>query len=61
MSETEFWREPTGDERYHVPFTDPVGSRPLWISPSRNRWADMLYAKGRGRHVGAGYMDALMR
>src|SRR5262249_21511127 len=39
---------PTDDERYYVPFTETVGSRPLWISPSQNRWADILYAKGPG-------------
>jgi 2,4'-dihydroxyacetophenone dioxygenase len=38
---------PTEDERYYVPFTDTVGSRPLWISPTQNRWCDVLYAKGR--------------
>ena len=39
---------PTEDERYYVPFTDTVGSRPLWISPTQNRWCDVLYAKGPG-------------
>jgi 2,4'-dihydroxyacetophenone dioxygenase len=39
---------PTEDERYYVPFTETVGSRPLWISPQQNRWADVLYAKGPG-------------
>ena len=24
----------TDDERYYVPFTETVSSRPLWISPS---------------------------
>ena len=39
---------PTEDERYYVPFTDTVSSRPLWISPTQNRWCDVLYAKGPG-------------
>lgn len=39
---------PTDDERFYVPFTDTVGSRPLWISPSQNRWCDVLMAKGSG-------------
>lgn len=39
---------PIDDERYYVPFTDTVSSRPLWISPAQNRWADILYAKGPG-------------
>jgi 2,4'-dihydroxyacetophenone dioxygenase len=38
----------TDDERYYVPFTDTVSSRPLWISPSQNRWADILWAKSAG-------------
>lgn len=28
---------PTADERYYVPFTDTVSSRPLWISPQQNK------------------------
>jgi 2,4'-dihydroxyacetophenone dioxygenase len=39
---------PTEDERYYVPFTETVSSRPLWISPDQNRWCDVLYAKGPG-------------
>jgi len=39
---------PTRDERYYVPFTDTISSRPLWISPHENRWADVLMAKGAG-------------
>jgi 2,4'-dihydroxyacetophenone dioxygenase len=39
---------PTGDLRYYVPFSETVSSRPLWISPSRNMWADVLYASGPG-------------
>ncbi len=26
------------DEKMYVPFTETVSSRPLWISPSTNRW-----------------------
>jgi 2,4'-dihydroxyacetophenone dioxygenase len=36
------------DERYYVPFTETVLSRPLWISPARNMWCDILLAKGAG-------------
>jgi 2,4'-dihydroxyacetophenone dioxygenase len=39
---------PTDDERYYVPLSETVGSRPLWISPTQNRWCDILYAKGAG-------------
>jgi 2,4'-dihydroxyacetophenone dioxygenase len=39
---------PTDDERYYVPLSETVSSRPLWISPNQNRWADVLYAKGAG-------------
>jgi 2,4'-dihydroxyacetophenone dioxygenase len=39
---------PTQDERWYVPFTDTVSSRPLWISPSENKWCDILMAKGAG-------------
>jgi 2,4'-dihydroxyacetophenone dioxygenase len=39
---------PSDDEKYYVPFTDTVSSRPLWISPSQNRWCDILAAKGAG-------------
>jgi len=39
---------PTDDERFYVPFSETVGSRPLWISPSQNRWCDVLHARGAG-------------
>ena len=39
---------PTRDERYFVPITDTVSSRPLWISPQRNQWCDILMAKRAG-------------
>ncbi|MDA8033257.1 MAG: 2,4'-dihydroxyacetophenone dioxygenase family protein [Actinomycetota bacterium] len=38
----------TEDERYYVPFTETVSSRPIFISPSQNRWCDVLMAKGAG-------------
>lgn len=38
----------TEDERYYVPFSETVFSRPLWISPSQNKWCDILMAKGPG-------------
>jgi 2,4'-dihydroxyacetophenone dioxygenase len=37
-----------GDERYWVPFTETVSTRPIWISPSTNRWCDVLMAKKAG-------------
>ena len=39
---------PFADERYFVPFSETVSSRPLWISKSQNKWADILYAKSAG-------------
>ena len=36
------------DERYFVPISETVFSRPLWISPQRNMWADVLMAKSAG-------------
>jgi 2,4'-dihydroxyacetophenone dioxygenase len=38
----------TEDDRWYVPFSETVSSRPLWISPSQNRWCDILYSKGPG-------------
>ena len=38
----------TEDERYYVPFTETVASRPLWISPQQNRWCDILLAREAG-------------
>lgn len=37
-----------GDERYWVPFSETVSSKPVWISPQRNMWADILMAKSAG-------------
>ncbi len=34
-----------GDERLWVPFNETVFSKPVWISPQRNMWADVLMAK----------------
>jgi 2,4'-dihydroxyacetophenone dioxygenase len=39
---------PTDDERYYAPLSETVGTRPLWISPSQNRWCDVLMARGAG-------------
>jgi len=39
---------PIEDERYYVPLTETVFTRPLWISPSKNKWFDILYAKKAG-------------
>ena len=38
----------TDDDRYYVPFTETVGSRPLWINVKDNSWADILRAKEAG-------------
>lgn len=46
--ETYIGNAPTDDERYYVPFSETVSSRPLWISPSQNKWADILMAKSAG-------------
>ena len=39
---------PTDDERYYIPLSETVGSRPLFISPTQNRWCDILWAKSAG-------------
>jgi len=39
---------PTDDQRYYVPLTETVSTRPLWISPAQNRWCDVLMAKEAG-------------
>lgn len=36
------------DERYYVPFSETVYSRPIWISPQQNKWCDILMSKGAG-------------
>ncbi len=39
---------PIDDQRYYVPLSETVSTRPLWISPARNQWCDILYASGPG-------------
>jgi 2,4'-dihydroxyacetophenone dioxygenase len=39
---------PTDDDRYYVPLSETVGSRPLWISPTQNMWCDILRATSAG-------------
>ncbi len=39
---------PIDDDRYYVPLSETVGSRPLWISPQQNMWADILRSTGAG-------------
>ena len=39
---------PTDDDRYYAPITETVSTRPLWISPTQNKWADILMAKEAG-------------
>src|SRR5256885_14824624 len=39
---------PTDDDRFYVPLSETVGSRPLLIVPSQNRWCDVLMAKSAG-------------
>ncbi|TYB46130.1 2,4'-dihydroxyacetophenone dioxygenase family protein [Actinomadura chibensis] len=38
----------TDDDRYYVPFTETVGSRPLWINVKDNTWSDILRSKEAG-------------
>jgi 2,4'-dihydroxyacetophenone dioxygenase len=39
---------PVDDDRYYVPFSETVGSRPLWISIKDNMGADILRATSAG-------------
>ena len=39
---------PTEDDRFYAPLSETVGTRPLWISPSQNRWCDVLMCRGAG-------------
>jgi 2,4'-dihydroxyacetophenone dioxygenase len=39
---------PIDDDRYYIPLSETVGSRPLFISTSQNRWCDVLMARGAG-------------
>jgi len=44
-----YMRDPAGDDdRYFVPISETVSSRPIWISPQRNMWADILMSKAAG-------------
>lgn len=36
------------EDHWFVPMSETVGSRPLWISPQRNMWADILMARAAG-------------
>ena len=38
----------TDDERYYVPLSETVGTRPIWISVAQNSWCDVLMATGAG-------------
>ena len=38
----------TDDQRYYVPLSETVGTRPVWISISQNSWCDVLMATGAG-------------
>lgn len=44
----EVYRADPHDDRYYVPLTETVGTRPLLIIPSQNRWCDVLMARGAG-------------
>lgn len=46
--ETYYANAAYGDEKYFVPISETVSSRPLWISPSQNKWADILMSKEAG-------------
>ena len=37
-----------GDQRYWVPLSETVFSKPVWISPTRNMWADILTSSAAG-------------
>ena len=48
MPESYLANAATEDDRYYVPISDTVSSRPLWISVSQNAWCDVLMAKSAG-------------
>jgi 2,4'-dihydroxyacetophenone dioxygenase len=48
MPEAYIANAPTDDNRYYVPITETVSSRPLWISTRQNMWADILRATEPG-------------
>lgn len=44
-----YLRDPgNSDERYFLPISDTVTSRPLWIAPQQNMWANILMSKRAG-------------
>lgn len=44
-----YLRDPANsDEKLFIPLTATVLSRPVWISPQQNMWADILWAKRAG-------------
>jgi 2,4'-dihydroxyacetophenone dioxygenase len=44
-----YMKDPANDDpRYFIPLTETVLSRPMWISPQQNMWADILWAKQAG-------------
>ena len=36
------------DDEHCAPLSETVGTRQLWISPSQNRWCDVLMCRGAG-------------
>ena len=38
----------TDDERWYVPLSETVGTRPVWISVAQNSWCDVLRATSAG-------------
>jgi len=42
----EAWND--DDPRYYIPLGPGVGSKPLWISPTKNAWVDILRAENAG-------------
>ncbi|GAA4366095.1 hypothetical protein GCM10023088_12310 [Actinomadura verrucosospora] len=46
----------TDDDRYYVPFTETVGSRPLWINVKDNTWSDILRSKEAVLPVDGGHL-----
>ncbi len=38
----------TDDDRFYAPLSETVSTRPLWMSPTQNRWCDVLMCRGAG-------------